>query len=46
MVMSSSPVGVTYILYTALILGKEFFDIQATIESRLTLKPVLDMIRT
>ena len=44
--MGSSPVAVTSPLDFAPASSKEFFDIQATIECRFTLKRVRDMART
>ena len=43
--MSSNPVAVTQTSDIGPVLSKEFFDIQATIECRLTLKRVREMIR-
>ena len=44
--MGSRPVAVTLILDFAPASGKDFLDIQATIESGFTLKRVCGMIRT
>ena len=46
MVVSSIPVAVTYTSDIVLVSSKEFLDIQATIESRFTLKVIRDMIIT
>ena len=42
--MGSNPIAVTYISDIAPVSRKEFFDIQATIEYRFTLKYERDMI--
>ena len=46
MVAGLIPVTVTYIEDIALVLSKEFLDIQATTECRFALKSVYDMIKT
>ena len=46
MVAGLIPVTVTYIEDTALVLSKEFLDIQATTECRFALNSVYDMIKT
>ena len=46
MVVGSSPVALIETLDIAPCLGKNFLDIQANIESRLTLKRLRDMART
>ena len=46
MVVGSTPIAATSTSDFAPVSNKEFLDIQATIESRFTLKRLRDMIRT
>ena len=45
-VVGSNPVAVSQTSDMALVLSKEFLDIQATIECRFTLKLARDMLKT
>ena len=44
--MGSNPIAVTWTSHIALVLSKEFLDIQETVECRFTLKRICDMTRT